>query len=155
MNQQSASGIPSVTMDGETSGEADLIGRLGDVAGAHVAVIGGGALETMCALIRAGCSAVVEIAMTDRGQIEPVEIAVVPQAASLPAAARTVPLAMRALLPGGRIVLRDPTGLLGRDLGVMLRANGFSAVRVLPSDHGCVVSGERPIFGRMVAGARA
>jgi len=155
MNQQSLSGVAPVIAGTEMGAEADLIGRLGDVAGAHVAVIGGGALETMCALIRAGCAAVVEIAVTDRGQIEPVEIAVVPHAVSLPAAARAVPLAMRTLLPGGRIVLRDPTGLLGRDLGVMLRAHGFSAVRVRQSDHGCVVSGERPIFGRMVAEARA
>jgi hypothetical protein len=136
-------------------GEDDLIGRLGDIAGAHVAVIGGGSLEVMCALIRAGCAAVVEIAVAERARIEPVEIAVVPHAASVAEAARALPVALRALLPGGRIVLRDPGCRLARDMSAMLRANGFSAVRVQSSAQGCLVSGERPIFGRLAVGARA
>ncbi len=145
-----------LTGDGGAPPSPDLIGRLGGVAGAHVAVIGAGSLETMCALIRAGCAAVVEIAAaTARAPLEPVEYVVSPQVNSVQAAAQAMPVVMRALLPGGRIALRNPAGLLGAELAAMLRAHGFSGVRVHASADGCVVVGERPIFGKMTMQARA
>jgi hypothetical protein len=157
--QHFAASAPPESLDASEAArgaaEAALVDRLGDVAGAHVAVIGGGALEAMCALIRAGCAAVAEIAVADRVQVEPVEIVVVPLAASAQAAAQAMPTALRALLPGGRIVLRDPTGRIGGDLATVLRAHGFSAVRVQPAAPGCLVTGERPIFGRLVQGLQA
>jgi hypothetical protein len=58
-----------------------------------------------------------------------------------------MPAVLRALLPGGRVVLRDPTCRLGPDLAALLRAHGFSAVRVRHVGTACMVSAERPIFG--------
>ena len=152
MVQQTISPTISLATTAAPAGlEAELVGRLGEVAGARVAVIGGGSLDVMCALIRAGCAAVSEIAVTERARLEAAEIAIVPRAASLAAVAQAVPVALRSLLPGGRIVLRDPTCQLARDFADLLRTSGFSKIRVTRGESGCFVTGERPIFGRLAA----
>lgn len=61
-------------------------------------------------------------------------------------ATRAVALALRVLQPGGRIVLRDASGLLARQIVALLRTRGFSAVRVRVLADGTVIRAERPLL---------
>jgi hypothetical protein len=131
-----------------------ILEHLGDLTGTDVVVIGAGAIDTMCALIRAGCATVTETTVTDRCHANSAEIAVVPHVAATDDALRAIGLAFRALLPGGRIVMCDPTGSVSGAITAALGAKGFSAVRVRITDHGHFVHAERPIFGRIFVDAR-
>jgi hypothetical protein len=83
----------------------------------------------------------------DRPISEPADIVVVPQLEGPDCASRAVALARRVLQPGGRIVLRDPTGALARQTASLLRMEGFSDVSVRPWSDGSLISAERPSFG--------
>ncbi len=80
---------------------------------------------------------------------EPAEIAVVPRTRSMEYATRAVALALRVLQPGGRIVLRDASGLLARQIVALLRTRGFSAVRVRVLADGTVIRAERPLLRQL------
>jgi hypothetical protein len=127
-------------------GETALLDALGPVEGAHALVIGPCGLEAMCGLLRRGCSAATEVALLDRPLAEPAEIAVVASVGTLATAARAVALAWQMLIPGGRIALRDPTGLLGRRLATLLHMQGFSAIRTRVLPDGVVLCADRPFF---------
>ena len=127
-------------------GARALLDALGPVDGAHALVIGQGGLEAMCGLLRRGCVAATEVALLDRPLAEPAEIAVVASVGTLASAARAVALAWQMLIPGGRIALRDPSGLLGRRLATLLRMQGFSAIRTRVLPDGVVLSADRPFF---------
>jgi hypothetical protein len=71
---------------------------------------------------------------------------VVASVGTLASAARAVALAWQMLIPGGRIALRDPSGLLGRRLATLLRMQGFSAIRTRVLHDGIVLSADRPFF---------
>lgn len=128
-------------------GEAALLDCAGPFEGAHVAVIGDATLEVMCSLIRRGCAAAVEMPLQEHSMAEAAEIAVVPRLGSMEQAMRAVALALRLLQPGGRIVLRDASGLLVRQVVALLRTRGFSAVRVRVLDDGAVIRAQRLCVG--------
>ena len=127
-------------------GETALLDALEPVVGAHALIIGPCGLEAMCGLLRRGCVAATEMALLDRPLAEPAEIAVVASVGTLASAARAVALAWQMLIPGGRIALRDPSGLLGRRLATLLHMQGFSAVRTRVLADGVVLSADRPFF---------
>jgi hypothetical protein len=126
-----------------------LLDAIGPLPGARVLVIGHGALETMCTLIRRGCAAATELRSGDRLQPDPesVDAVVVPRVGSAAEAGDAIARAARALAPGGHIALRDVTGQLDRPVAALLRVHGFSALRARPTPTGTVISAERPIFG--------
>ena len=119
---------------------------------AHAIVVGRGSLEVLCALIGQGCSAATVMAHGGRLPPERAELVLVPLVASLDEAHHAIAIARRALLPCGRIVLRDPNGTLAARMARMLRAAGFSAVRIRPCQahdgvDGAIVSADWPMFG--------
>jgi hypothetical protein len=150
MLREHESDDPSIAMP-----PAALLDAVGDVAGAHVAVLGAGALPVLCGLIRRGAAAAAELALSDRAIADPAEIVVVPRIASGQQAAQAIALARRALLPCGRIVMRDVSGVLERDIAALLRSAGFVGIRTGRDADGAIVSGEWPMFGPVMALARA
>jgi hypothetical protein len=129
-----------------------LLDSVGPVEDAHVLVIGDATLGMLCGLIRRGCTAAAEMQLHDRPITEPVEIVVVPRLGRQDDAARAVELARRVLQPGGRIVLRDPTGALAQETAELLRRHGFSGVALRPWSDGTLISAERPSFGPFARG---
>ncbi len=134
---------------------AGLLDHAGEVAGAHVLVLGPGSLPVLCGLIRRGAAAAAEAGLAERASVDPAELIVVPRAASLQQAAQAVAIARRALLPCGRIVLRDLSGGLAREIAALLRAAGFVAIRASDDGDGPIITAERPLFGPAMSLARA
>jgi len=127
----------------------ELLDLIGPLAGAHVLVIGPGALETVCGLIRRGCAAAAEVPDPMRGlpDAEEADAVLVPAVASLTQAWAAVVLAKRVLSMAGRIALRDASFRLGPQLAALLRVQGFCAVRTRKTPEGTVLSGTLPLFG--------
>ena len=116
----------------ELDAEAALLASIGDVAGHRALVLGRGALDVMCGLIRAGAAEVTELCRNDRPEAASADVVVVPDLATDQLAPGIIERARRALVGAGRIVLRcpiDPSGRLIRSVNRALRLHGFSAVR--------------------------
>ncbi len=124
------------------------------VAGARALVIGHGALEAMCGLIRRGCTAAAEWPLHDRRAPEPdsADIVIVPEVGSFDEAREAIAVGGRALAMGGQIAVGDATGALAPRIVALLRAQGFCSVRTRAAAHGTVVTAERPIFGPLHGG---
>jgi len=131
-----------------------LFDSLEPLAGVHALVIGPGALEAVCGLIRGGCAAATELPTDSRLALEAgsADAAIVPLLGSLAEAREAVALAGRALAMGGRIVLRDTTGRLSQEVTSLLRAQGFCSVEAYATPEGMVLTAERPMFGPLHRG---
>lgn len=119
------------------------------VQGAHALVVchpGIGGLDMLCGLLGRGCEAATELPPDARGRMEPAEIVLVPNVTTLDTANLAIAMARRSLLPCGRIVLRDATGLLATGISRLLHAAGFSFVRVRALAGGNIVSADWPWF---------
>jgi hypothetical protein len=125
--------------------DSALLDIAGPLDNSHVLVIGHGALEAICALIRTGCAAATE-AVADRPTAETADVVLVPRL-SADTLARTVALTHRALLPGGRCVMAAGSELLARQAAALMRIRGFSCIRVRATADGTLVCAERPWFG--------
>jgi hypothetical protein len=125
-----------------------LLDRLDPLPGARVLVIGPGAPETVRDLIRGGCATVTAI---PEGESLPgaelADAAVVLQDETLVKTEAAIATAARAMIRGGRIVLREAADRLVPTLAAMLRANGFCPVEVWATADGTVLTAERPFFG--------
>jgi electron transfer flavoprotein alpha/beta subunit len=137
--------LPTQPLDGEDA----LLDVAEPLDGARVLVIGHGALEAICGLIRRGCTAATEMQPHCRLSPDPesVDAVLVPHVGSLTEAQEAVALAGRALIMGGRIALCDATGRLRPMLAALLGAHGFVGMRAVDVPHGTVLTAERPIFG--------
>jgi hypothetical protein len=144
--------MQSVTPDPLPDADIALLDCVGRVDDARVLVIGDATLSMLCGLIRRGCTAAAEMQLHDRPISEPADIVVVPHLEGPDCASRAIAQARRVLQPGGRIVLRDPTGSLARQTASLLRMQGFSAVSVRPWSDGSLISAERPSFGPVLRG---
>jgi hypothetical protein len=144
--------MQSVTPDPLPAADIALLDCVGRVDETRVLVIGDATLSMLCGLIRRGCTAAAEMQLHDRPISEPADIVVVPHLEGPDCASRVVALARRVLQPGGRIVLRDPTGALALQTAHLLRMQGFSAVSVRPWSDGALISAERPSFGPVLRG---
>jgi hypothetical protein len=144
--------MQSVTADPLPAADIALLDCVGRVDETQVLVIGDATLSMLCGLIRRGCTAAAEMQLHDRPISEPADIVVVPHLEGADCASRVVALARRVLQPGGRIVLRDPTGALALQAAHLLRMQGFSAVSVRPWSDGALISAERPSFGPVLRG---
>ena len=122
--------------------------------GARVLVVGHGALDLICGLIRRGCTAATEIQPHSRlaPDANSADIVIAPLVGSATEARETVEWAARSLVMGGRIAVRDATGVLSQELAALLRARGFCRVRAQAGPEGIVVTAERPIFGPLHRG---
>lgn len=116
-------------------------------------MIGHGALETVCGLIRRGCTAA-ELQTGSRvaPEANSAEAVVVPRAATLVEAQAAIAVAARALIMGGRIVVRETSGGLRQPVVALLRLHGFCAIEARPTTEGTLVTAERPIFGPLHRG---
>jgi hypothetical protein len=117
--------------------------------GARVLVVGHGALDLICGLIRRGCTAATEI--QPHGRLAPgadsADLVIAPRVESPTQARAAIDWAARALVMGGRFAARDATGHLRQELAALLSAQGFCRVRTYIHPEGVVVTAERPIFG--------
>lgn len=122
--------------------------------GARVLVVGHGALDLICGLIRRGCMAATEIQV--QGQLAPdadsADLLLAPHLESLTEGRTAIGWAARALVMGGRIGLRDVSGRHWPALATLLRTHGFCQVRSHARPEGVVVTAERPIFGPLHRG---
>ncbi len=143
-----AAPIPPLT---SPSGAANdqLLDAVGPIDGARVLVIGHGALETMCALIRRGCTMATEMRGGDRlaPEADLADVVMVPHLESAVEAADAITRARRALTMGGSIALRDVSGGLHQTVAGLLRRAGFSAMRTRITRAGVIIVAERPMFG--------
>jgi hypothetical protein len=127
-----------------------LLAAIGDIVGERAVILGQGAVDVMCALIRAGAPEVTELAHSARLDANSVDLMVVPNVASLDQAEATIRQARRALASAGRLVLRfpnDPAAHLARKTGQHLRLQGFSIVRQKRIGTQTVLTAELPLFG--------
>jgi len=126
-----------------------LLDLVGPLAGARVLVIGHGAIETLCALLRRGCAAATEMRPGDclMPEHDSADAVLVPRIASAAAAEDAIMRAARALTQGGHVALRDATSLLRGPIAALLRRHGFSGLRVRATGAGTLIGAERPIFG--------
>jgi hypothetical protein len=144
------SSVPSQSLSLQPpAGDDALLDAVEPLDGARVLVIGHGALEAICGLIRRGCSAATEMQPHCRLAPDPesVEAVLVPHVESLAEAQAAAALAGRALIMGGRIALCDATFRLRPVLVALLGAHGFVSVRAAEAPYGTVLTAERPIFG--------
>lgn len=111
----------------------------------RVLIIGHGAVELMCALIRGGCQEVTELRRGDRPEAGIADLVLVPQLASADQAAIVIGHARRALLPTGGVVIGTP-GHLATTLTRTLRLFGFSALHRRDAASGSVLSACLPLF---------
>jgi hypothetical protein len=124
-----------------------LLDGLAAQAARHVLVLGHGALELMCALIRGGSHEVTELRAGDRPEATTADLVLVPQVRSADQAVMLVGHARRALVPTGRVVL-GVSGKLATGLVRILRLHGFSAICRRDRVSGSVVSAVLPAFPR-------
>ena len=139
-----------------TTPEIGLFDGIGPLEGARALVIGHGALEVVCGLIRRGCTAATEFPACGRvaPEADSVDVVIVPGAGSLSEAQRAIELAARALMLGGRIAVRYTPGGSAPGIAALMRAYGFGAVRTRPTPAGTVLTAERPIFGPLHRGGQ-
>ncbi len=133
--------------------DAALVAYAGDVTGKHILILGHGTPAIICTLIRSGCIAATELRQTDRPEALTADLTIVPDVATLDAAAVAILHGRRALRPAGRIVLRtaaEPSGNLGQGISSLLRLQGFSAVRRRDYGGRILVSADLPFFGPLV-----
>jgi hypothetical protein len=137
---------PPNTNSPRTAGDA-ILEELKPPPNAHALVIGHNTLDTLCGLIRRGCAEAAELRPDDHGPApDSVEIAVLPDPASLAEASASVKIARRALTGGGRIAIRDATGRYQRELVSLLRAQGFVSVCTRYGSGNVLVLGQRPVL---------
>jgi hypothetical protein len=126
---------------------AGLLHAAGDVSDEHVLVVGGNALDLMCALFRGGVAEAILLRPGVRPDHETTDLVIVTEVKSLDYAAAAVMHARRALTKSGRIVLRvsaTPERCPVREVARMLRTDGFASVRIRQfSDH-AILTGEIP-----------
>jgi len=137
---------PPVAPDPDTV----LLACIGEVAGERALILGCGALDVMCALIRAGATEVTELCRNDRPEPASADLVVVPDLVSADSAPDIVGHARRALATAGRIVLRcqsDPYGRLMQSVSRVLRVHGFSALRLRRAGMQTLLTAELPLFG--------
>lgn len=123
--------------------------------GARVLVVGHGALDLICGLIRRGCTAATEIQAHCRlaPDADSADLMLVPHVESLADGRAAIGWAVRALVMGGRIAVRDASGgRLRPELAALLRTYGFCRVRTHARPDGVVLTAERPIFGPLHRG---
>ena len=139
-----AAGMPGADPD------AALVAVLGDVTDEHILILGHGALDLMCVLIRAGCGAITELRQHERPEPRIADIVILPKVGSLDAAATTIGHARRALVPTGRILVRpaaDTAGRLAPAIVRTLRIHGFTDVRQHRVGTEALLSAVLPMFG--------
>ncbi len=129
--------------------DGDVLDGMEPLEGARALVIGHGALETICGLIRRGCTAATEVPVCDRRAPDPdsADIVIVPDVGSVAEARTAMAMAARVLVMGGHIAFGDGTGALGPEIADLLRAHGFCTIRSRDTRAGTVVTAERPMFG--------
>ncbi len=138
--------VPSAPVPAASASDA-LLAEVGAPPRGHALVIGHRTLETLCGLIRRGCTGAAELRPGEPGALRPdaAQIAVIPDPASLAEAALCVAIARRALSGGGRIAIRDAAGRHRRELTTLLRTQGFVAVSARDTPHGLLVLGKWPL----------
>ena len=129
----------------------DFVGSIRDVADTHALVIGERTLELVCLLIRRGCVAAGTLRWHEKAQAGTADLVVVSLLPRLQLLDEALRQARRALLPGGRIVLRvaarRPKVMVGVVAGALLR-HGFGTARLTATAGGMLVEAESP---RLVA----
>jgi hypothetical protein len=106
-------------------------------------VLGHGAIDLVCALIRHGLTEVTEWRCGDRPEAGVADLVLIPKLRSADQAVMLVSHARRALAPTGRVAAQVP-GDLAAGLVRTLRLHGFSAIRRRDAASGSIVSGTVP-----------
>lgn len=130
--------------------DATLLHLAGEVRGEHVLLIGTGALEIMCSLLRKGAAEVKLLRQGVRPEQAVADLAIATEIDSQDRALAAVAHARRALTQSGRLILRivaDPAGHLAQSVAQTLRLHGFSGVRVRRGSTASLVAGALPWFG--------
>jgi hypothetical protein len=126
--------------------DAGLLDMIGDVAGERALILGRGALDLMCALIKCGAAGVTELCRDSRPERASADLVVVPDLATPVVLGH----ARRALGGAGRVVVRfrnDPSGRLVLGTSRDLRLHGFSTLRQRRFGVQTLVTAELPLFG--------
>ena len=141
---------PETCPPAEPDPDSVLLTCIGEVAGERALILGRGALDVMCALIRAGATEVTALCRNDRPEPASADLVVVSDMVSAESAPGLIGHARRALVTAGRIVLRCPTDSSGRlvqSISRVLRLHGFSALRLRRAGAQTLVTAELPFFG--------
>ena len=132
-----------------------LVCSLGDVADTHALVIGERALAVVCLLIRRGCAAAGTLRWHEKPEPATADLVVVSLLPGLQSVDEVARQARRALLPGGRIVLRvmgkRPKALVGIIAGA-LRQHGFGCARLTATAGGMLIEAALPRTGAIAHG---
>jgi hypothetical protein len=150
--QTATLGSVSAFSDAELEGDPStaLIACAGDVGRDRVLILGHSAPSIMWTLIRHGCVSATELGHGDRPDAHTADLAIVPNVGALDDVALIIRHAKRALVAAGRIVLctaAAPSGRLVRGISIMLRQQGFSAIRWRRDGARAVVSAALTGFG--------
>jgi hypothetical protein len=127
-----------------------LLQLAGEVRNEHVLIIGSGALEIMCALLRKGAAAATLLREGRSPKRAMADLAIMTEIGNLDRMAAAIDLSRDALGVTGRIILRiaaDPAQRLASAAAGMLRKRAFSAVRIRTIGAWDFVTGEIPSFG--------
>ena len=128
---------------------------VGEVRSKRVLIIGSGALNIMCALLRRGAAAATLLRQGVRPEQHTADLAIAIEIGSEDRAVSAIAHARRALATSGRIILVtaiDPTRRLAEAAARTLRLNGFSAVRIRTIGDHALVAGEFAGFGAAAHG---
>lgn len=148
-----AQAMPIPLTTSHAAGSLDeFVNGIGDVAQCHALVIGEHTLELVCLLIRRGCIAAGTLRWHEKAQAGAADLVVVSPLPQLPMLDEALRQARRALLPGGRIVLRVTgrrTKTAVAAVAGMLSRYGFGAARLTATAGGVTVQAELPRSGAL------
>jgi hypothetical protein len=124
--------------------DADLLQLADHLRGERVLIIGAGALELLCAVLRRGAKEASLMRLGTRPEEHSADLAIVTEGGRGDRALAAITSAERALTCAGRIILHlgaDPAQPLSNMIVRTLRMHGFSAVRVHHLGNQAVVTG--------------
>jgi hypothetical protein len=126
-----------------------LLQLAGEVTSKRVVILGSGALDTMCSMLRRGAATATLLRQGVRPERQTADLAIAIEINSPDRVATAIDQARRALAISGRVILVtaiDPTRRLAQAAARTLRLQGFVAIRSLPVGDRTLVTAELVAF---------
>ena len=131
------------------AGVDTLLDFAAPVDAGNVLVVGRGAVDVACALIRHGCISAATQHLDDRAERADTDLLIVPEIATIEEAERALHLARHALVPTGRAVLRTVAGkpaALSIAIVRLIRGQGLVRIRSQVAGGQAMLGAEIPAF---------
>lgn len=127
-----------------------LLAQAHEIGASRALIVSSHGLGLLRALIRRGCLGATCLRPSVRPEVASHDLAFFPDVTPETELEAVVRDTLRAVVPGGRVVVRiggDPRGRAARGLGRRLKLNGFTGVRIQPLFGRTLIRADRPAAG--------